>query len=66
MARGFSQKEGVHYDETFSLVVRYTSIKMIIALASTMRWRLHQMDIKIAFLTEEIEEEVYIVDILPG
>ena len=41
VARGFSQKEGVDYDDTFALVSRYTSIRMIIALASTMRWRLH-------------------------
>ena len=33
---------------------------MIIALASAMRWRLHQMDIKTAFLNGEIEEEVYV------
>lgn len=36
VARGFSQKEGVDYDETFALVARYTSIGTIIALASTM------------------------------
>ena len=45
-ARGFSQKEGVDYDETIDLVARYTSIRTIIAIASTMGWNLHQMDIK--------------------
>ena len=60
VAREFSQKEGVDYDEMFALVARYTSIKMIIALASTMGWRLHQMDVKTAFLNGEIEEEVYV------
>lgn len=60
VARVFSQKEGVDYDETFAPVARYTSIKTIIALASTMRWRLHQMDVKTAFLNREIEEEVYV------
>ena len=38
VARGFSQKEGVDYDETFAPVGRYTSIKTIIALASAMGW----------------------------
>ena len=41
VARGFSQKEGVDYDETFAPIARYTSIRTIIALASAMRWRLH-------------------------
>ena len=60
VARGFSQREGVDADETFTPVARYTSIGTSIALASTMGWRLHQMDVKIAFLNGEIEEEVYV------
>ena len=60
LARGFSQKEGVDYDETFAPVARYTSIRTIIALASAMRLRLHQMDVKTAFLNGEIEEEVHV------
>jgi hypothetical protein len=60
VARGFSQKEGINYEETFSPVVRYTSIRTIIALAAKMKWKLHQMDVKTAFLNGVIEEEVYI------
>ena len=60
VARGFSQKEGVDYDETFAPVARYTSIRSIIAIASTMGWKLHQMDVKAAFLNGIIEEEVCI------
>ena len=45
MARGFSQVEGVDYDETFALVARYTSIQSIIAIAIEMGWRIHQMDV---------------------
>jgi hypothetical protein len=58
LARGFSQVEGIDYEETFALVFRYTSICMIIALAASMGWRLHQMDVKTTFLNGEIEEEV--------
>ena len=58
VARGFSQRKGIDYDETFAPVARYTSIRMIIALASTMRWRLHQMDVKTSFLNGVIEEGV--------
>ena len=60
VARGFSQIEGVNYDETFALVARYTSIRSIIALAASMGWKLHQMDVKTTFLNGEIEEEVCI------
>jgi hypothetical protein len=60
IARGFSQKEGIDYEETFAPVARYTSIRTIIALATKMKWKLHQMDVKTAFLNGVIEEEVYI------
>ena len=60
MARVFSQKEGIDHDETFTPVERYTSIRTTMALASMMKWDLHQMDVKTAFLNGMIEEEVYI------
>jgi hypothetical protein len=43
VARGFSQKEGIDYEETFAPVSRYTSIITIISLAAKMKWKLHQM-----------------------
>jgi hypothetical protein len=60
VARGFSQVERVDYDETFALVSRYTSIRAVISIAAEMGWKIHQMDVKIAFLNGLIEEEVYI------
>jgi hypothetical protein len=60
VARGFSQKECIDYEETFVLVARYTSIRTIIALAAKMKWKLHQIDVKTAFLNGVIKEEVYI------
>jgi hypothetical protein len=60
VARGFSKKEGNDYEETFSLVSRYTSIKTSISLTAKMKWKLHQMDMKTTFLIFVIEEEVYI------
>ena len=50
VARGFSQVEGVDYDETFAPVARYTSIRSIISIAAEMGWQIHQMDVKTAFL----------------
>ena len=60
MARGFSQVEGVDYDETFVPVSRYTSIRAVISILAEMGWKIHQMDVKTAFLNGLIEEEVYI------
>ena len=45
VAHGFSQKEGIDYEETFAPVVRYTSIRAIMALAAKLGWKLHQMDV---------------------
>jgi hypothetical protein len=49
MAKGFSQKEGIDYDETFTPVARYTSIRVVISIATKMGWKIHQMDVKTAF-----------------
>jgi hypothetical protein len=60
VARGFSQKEGEDYDETFTPISRYTSIRAIMSLVTSMGWSLHQMDVKTTFLNGAIKEEVYI------
>ena len=60
VARGFSQKEGIDYEETFAPIAQYTSIRAIMALTSIMKWDLHRMDVKTTFLNGVIEEEVYI------
>ena len=60
VVRGFSQKEGIEYEETFSHVSRYTSIRNIISLAAKMNWMLHQMDVKTTFLNGVIEEDMHI------
>ena len=57
---GFSQQEGVDYEETFAPVAKYTSIRVVLSIASEMRWRIHQMDVKTTFLNRVIDEEVYI------
>ena len=60
MACGFSQVEGIDYDETSSPVARYSSIRSISALLAQMGWKIHQMDVKNYFLNGMIEEEVHI------
>ena len=60
VAIGFSQVEGIDYDETFASVARYSSIRSILALLAQMEWKIHEMDVKTTFLNGVIEEEVYI------
>ena len=60
MPRGFSPKEGIDYEETFAPVARYTSIRSVLSLATVMKWKIHQMDVKTAFLNGVVEQEVYV------
>ena len=50
MEKGFSQKEGIYYEDTFAPIAKYYSIQTIISLAEEMGWRVHKMDVKTAFL----------------
>ena len=59
MAKGYTQKEGVDYKETFSLVVRFASVRLILAIVANLNLELYQMDIKTTFLNEELDEEIY-------
>eukprot|EP00253_Pinus_taeda_P013649 PITA_13649 len=60
VAKGYAQKEGIDYEETFAPVAQYTSIRSVISLIAEMGWEIHQMDVKTTFLNGVIEEEVYI------
>ena len=60
VAQGYSQMEGVDYDETFALVTRMESIKILLALACHLKFKLYQMDVKIAFLNGILKEDVYV------
>lgn len=59
VARGFTQVHGVNYTETFSPVVRFSSIRSILALAAKKKMTLRQFDIKTAFLNGDLSETVY-------
>ena len=59
VAKGFSQVEGVDYDQTFSPTVRFESIRQMVALGTSKSMAMHQMDVTTAFLYAPLEEEVY-------
>jgi hypothetical protein len=58
-ARGFLQQRGVDYNETFAPVVRYDSIRVLLALVAAEDLELAQFDIQTAFLHGQLEEEIY-------
>ncbi|GJR85773.1 putative reverse transcriptase domain-containing protein [Tanacetum coccineum] len=60
VAQGYTQKQGIDYDEVFSLVARIEAIRLFLAYASFKDFMVYQMDVKSAFLHGKIEEEVYV------
>jgi hypothetical protein len=60
VARGFMQREGINFDDTFAPVARMESVRLLFALAAQEGWRVHHMDVKSAFLNGDLKEEVYV------
>jgi hypothetical protein len=65
VATGYTQKEGEDFFDTYSPVARLTTIQVLLSLAASYGLLVHQMDVKTAFLNEQLEEEIY-MDQLDG
>lgn len=59
-AKGYTQEEGIDYDETYAPVARLEAIRLLLVFACFKSFRLFQMDVKSAFLNGFIREEVYV------
>ena len=68
--KGYKQKEGLDYFDTYSPVTRISSIRMLIAIAAIHNLEMHQMDVKTTFLNGDSDEEIYMEQsegfIVPG
>ncbi|GJT63688.1 retrovirus-related pol polyprotein from transposon TNT 1-94 [Tanacetum coccineum] len=60
VAQGYSQEEGIDYDETFTPVARMEAIRIFLAFATYMNIKFYQMDVKSAFLNGKLKEEAYV------
>ena len=66
VARGFTQRPGLDYDETYSPVVKFVTLRTMLAIAAYLDMEIHQMDVITAFLNAEIDAEMYMTVEIDG
>ena len=59
VAQGYSQKYGIDFDEVFSPVARFATIRTVLALSTLLDLDVHQLDVKTAFLNGSLDDEIY-------
>jgi hypothetical protein len=61
VVKGYSQQQGVDYEEVFAPVARLEAVRLLLALAAHWSWEVHHMDVKSAFLNGNLMKEVYVL-----
>ena len=59
VAKGFSQQEGIDFNEIFSPVVHFETVRLMLALSALQDWHMEAVDVKTAFLYGKLDEEIY-------
>ncbi|GJV81188.1 retrovirus-related pol polyprotein from transposon TNT 1-94, partial [Tanacetum coccineum] len=60
VVKGYAQQQRIDYEETFSPVARFDTVRIILALAAQKQWKIFQFDVKSAFLNGDLHKEVYV------
>ena len=60
VVKGYSQRKGIDYEEVYAPVVRFGTIRILIALAALMECQIHHLDVKSAFFNGEIREVIHV------
>ena len=61
MVKGYAHKEGIDFNEIFSLVVRPTTVRVVLIMCATFDLHLEQLNVKTVFFHGELEEEIYML-----
>ena len=61
VAKRYTQKEGIDYDETFSPIAMLNSIRILLSIAAALDYEIWKMDVKMAFLNGHLDESIYMV-----
>jgi hypothetical protein len=61
VARDFMQRQGIDFNDTFTPVAQIESVRLLFALAAQEGWRVHHMNVKSAFLSGDLKDEVYVI-----
>jgi hypothetical protein len=64
MAKGYMQCEGVYFDDVFAPVARLDSVRLLVAIAAKLRWKLHHLDVKSTFLNGELARKFMWLNLL--
>ncbi len=59
VGRGFQLQEGIDYQEAYAPVVKFTTLRMFVAIVACHNLHCHQMDVKTAFLNGDLNQDVY-------
>ena len=63
VVKGYSQQQGVYFEETFSLVAPFETVRTLLALAAQLKWSIYQLDVKAVFLNGKLDEELYVAQL---